>query len=56
MGLLIYIMVIATCIQCLNLAGYEKETDLKKSDKRLFVLLPFTVVFWLVLKNQNIGR
>lgn len=48
MALLIYIMIIANCVQCLEVAGCSSADELKNSDKVLFVILPLSFLFWIV--------
>lgn len=47
---LLCLSVLFTCFQCLQLATYRNKYELKVFDKVLFILLPYTFLFWVALK------
>lgn len=56
MALLIYIMIIANCMQSLEVAGYSSASELKNSDKILFVVLPLSFLFWIAANKSKTQR
>lgn len=56
MGLLIYIIIIANCLQSLEVGGYSSASELKNSDKVLFVILPLSLLFWIVASRYRAQR